>query len=64
MKPHIKKVNGLWSCEGHTSSSPRNAYFMWQFKAATEQEYKKFIEGLPKPRERQWPPHWAWVSVS
>ena len=29
MKPHIKKVNGLWSCEGFKAASPKIAMMIY-----------------------------------
>lgn len=30
MKPHIKKVNGVWCCEGYRGNNPANAYWVWK----------------------------------
>lgn len=56
MKPHIKKVNGEWDCNGHKSNSPCNAYFMWQFRATKRKEFERLIGGMPYGRD--WP---VWV---
>jgi hypothetical protein len=48
MKPHIKKINELWSCNGYEPNSPYNAYFMWQFKVTKESEYRKLASEIPR----------------
>lgn len=32
MKPHIKKVNGLWSCNGVAGVTPFSAYHLYRIE--------------------------------
>lgn len=42
MKPHIKKVNGMWRCAGAKGRSPKQAYSNYMFGLRYEVIFKSY----------------------